>query len=116
VFKLSDKYDVHGLSQPAREKFQRACGQYWDTVELEEVVAYVHEVTDLMDVIAKMIVDHMSLREREVHKRLLKDERCIVYEVLMCKRILMEVIKDPTSRLRKSKWRQMGDFPEHSTE
>lgn len=89
MWALGDKYDVHGLPDLAKEKFESACEHYWDTPEFEEVIRHIWgnvSVRRLMGVVVEIIADHASLWEKDGFVELMKKQEGLAYDILMCKK------------------------------
>jgi hypothetical protein len=65
VYELADKYDVAGLKDLVKVKFDRACYQFWSDPAFAAAAHYAFSTTPehdkgLRDIVSKTISDHMS--------------------------------------------------------
>lgn len=87
MWALGDKYEVRGLPELARDKFERACAYYWDTAEFLDVAELIVDSDGkfMLDVIVKTVAGHLGLAINERIKALLGDGNGLALEVLQAK-------------------------------
>lgn len=78
MYEVGDKYDVTGLKELAREKFLRACVEYWDDDRFAAAANYAFTTTPeddrgLRDVVSNIISQHMDLLEKSAVEALLTE-------------------------------------------
>lgn len=69
MYAIGDQYDVLGMKELCKEKFRRACLNFWNHSEFAIAVHVVFSTTleedkGLRDIVSKTIADHMELVEK----------------------------------------------------
>ena len=84
MYGIGVKYGVHGLDELAKEKFDKACHHYWNTLEFEEVAVYVceHHLDGLREVLVATIAAHTKLIEKEKIEKLVRKNGRLAVDVL----------------------------------
>jgi hypothetical protein len=87
LYEIADKYDVHGLKELAREKFLRACTQFWSSELFAPAAHYAFSTTPekdkgLRDVISNIISQHMTLLNKPAVEALLTEFNGLALGVL----------------------------------
>jgi hypothetical protein len=87
LYEIADKYDVSGLKELAREKFLRACTQFWSSELFAPAAHYAFSTTPekdkgLRDVISNIISQHMTLLNKPAVEALLTEFNGLALGVL----------------------------------
>jgi hypothetical protein len=87
LYEIADKYDVHGLKELAREKFLRACTQFWSSEVFAPAAHYAFSTTPekdkgLRDVISNTLSRHMTLLNKPAVEALLTEFNGLALGVL----------------------------------
>jgi hypothetical protein len=69
MYEIGDKYDVVGLKDLAKEKFDRACRKFWDDDHFPIAANHAFSTTPeddkgLRDIVCKTISDHVTLIQK----------------------------------------------------
>jgi hypothetical protein len=91
MYAIGDKYKVLGLQQLAREKFVRACVNFWDDKQFAVAARYAHASTPatvmgLRLLVYKVIAEHLDLmmKKKEIHEVMDEFNR-LAKGVLICR-------------------------------
>jgi hypothetical protein len=87
MYEISDKYDVIGLKELAREKFLRATAKFWDDENFAPTAYYAFTTTPeqdqgLRDIVSNIISAHMVLLNKPAVEALLTEFNGLAYGLL----------------------------------
>jgi len=87
MYEIADKYEVRGLKDLAREKFQRSCKQFWDNDVFAVAAHHVFSTTPdsdkgLRDLVSLTISKHMCLMDKPEIEALLTEFNGLAFDLL----------------------------------
>ena len=87
MYEIADKYEVRGLKDLAREKFQRSCKQFWDNDVFAVAAHHVFSTTPdsdkgLRDLVSLTISKHMGLMDKPEIEALLTEFNGLAFGLL----------------------------------
>lgn len=87
MYEIADKYDVSGLKEMAREKFLRACFEYWDDEHFAPAAHYAFSTTPeddfgLREIISHIISQHMTLLNKPAIEALVANFNGLAFSLL----------------------------------
>ncbi|KAI4633805.1 uncharacterized protein J4E87_000971 [Alternaria ethzedia] len=87
MYEIADKYEVRGLKDLAREKFQRSCKQFWDSDVFAVAAHHVFSSTPdsdkgLRDLVSLTISKHMCLMDKPEIEALLTEFNGLAFGLL----------------------------------
>tara|TARA_R110002003_G_scaffold124_13_gene11302 strand:+ start:1997 stop:2401 length:405 start_codon:yes stop_codon:yes gene_type:complete len=87
MYEIGDKYDVQGLQQLAREKFLRACVEYWNDDNFAPAAHLAFTTTPESDdglrtIISNIISQHMVLLNKPEVEALLNEFNGLAVDLL----------------------------------
>jgi hypothetical protein len=88
MYEIGDKYDVPGLKELAREKFSRACREFWEGGDFIVAAEYAFTTTvdddeGLRKCIEDVLVTKKGLLLREDVKTFLASRQELTYKILI---------------------------------
>ena len=78
MYEMADKYEVVGLKELAKEKFNRGCNHFWNTPEFHIAASHAFSTTPeddagLRDLVSQTIAKHMELAQVPGIRKLLME-------------------------------------------
>ncbi|KAF2794247.1 hypothetical protein K505DRAFT_304315 [Melanomma pulvis-pyrius CBS 109.77] len=90
MYEIGDKYDVAGLKELSKEKFDRACRDFWDDPAFPVAAHHAFSTTvdedeGLRNIVSKVISSHMELLKKAEIKALMTEFNGLALGVLLDK-------------------------------
>ena len=87
MYEIADKYDVVGLNDLAKEKFEKACGCFWNDPVFPTAAGHAFSSTPdkdvgLRDVVIETIANHVNLVNRAEIFEFMADNATVAVSVL----------------------------------